>query len=74
MVLFPNISMATMTTFPGTSLIIKKINWIEQMRKISFDTMSSPNKCFTHSQENTVTETIFDVKETSRKTPFKFQT
>ena len=27
--LFPHISMATMTTFPGTSLIIKKINWVE---------------------------------------------
>ena len=27
--LFAHISMATMTTFPGTNLIIKKINWAE---------------------------------------------
>ena len=27
--LFPHMSMLTMTTFPGTSLIIKKINWVE---------------------------------------------
>ena len=27
--LLPHISMATMATFPGTSLIIKKINWVE---------------------------------------------
>ena len=26
--LFPHISMATMTTFPGTSLIVKKTNWV----------------------------------------------
>ena len=27
----------------GTSLIVKKKNWVEQARKISFGTMSSPN-------------------------------
>ena len=26
---YPHISVATMTTFPGTSLIIKKINWVD---------------------------------------------
>ena len=40
---FPHISMSTMTTFPGTSLIIKKINWVESERKFSIDAMSSPN-------------------------------
>ena len=34
--LFPHKSMATMTAFPGTNLIIKKINWIEKARKYSF--------------------------------------
>ena len=28
--LFPHISVATMTTFPGTSLITQKINWGEK--------------------------------------------
>ena len=41
--LFLHISMATMTTFPGTSFIIKKINWVELGRKFSFDAMPSPN-------------------------------
>ena len=41
--LFLHISMATMTTFPGTSLIIKKINWVDEARKPSFGTMASPN-------------------------------
>ena len=27
--IFPDIVMVTMTTFPGTSLIIKKIDWVE---------------------------------------------
>ena len=35
MELFPHISMVTMTTFAGTSLIIKKTNWVEQARKIN---------------------------------------
>ena len=26
---FPDTSMATMTTFPGTSLIVEKTNWVE---------------------------------------------
>ena len=43
MVLFPHISMATMTTFPGTNLIVKKTNWVEYARKISFGAMPSPN-------------------------------
>ena len=41
--IFPHLSMATMTTFPGTSLIIKEINWVEKARKTSFGTMPSPN-------------------------------
>ena len=41
--LFPHISMATKTTFPGTSLIIKKTNWVEYMRKVSFGAIPSPN-------------------------------
>ena len=38
---FSHMSMATMTTFPGTSLIIEKIkiNWVEQERKFSLDAM-----------------------------------
>ena len=39
MVLFPPISMATMTMFPSASLTIKNINWVEQARKLSFDAM-----------------------------------
>ena len=27
--LFPYISLATMTMFPGTSLVVKKTNWVE---------------------------------------------
>ena len=30
-------------TFPGTTLISKKINWVEQARKPPFSTMPSPN-------------------------------
>ena len=41
--LFLHISISTMTTFPGTSLIIKKINWVEQVRRFSFGAMTSPN-------------------------------
>ena len=41
MALFPHILMATMTTFPGTSLITKKINLIEYARKVSFGTQTS---------------------------------
>ena len=41
--LFPYISMTTVTTFPGTSLIIKKINWVEKVEKFCFGAMPSPN-------------------------------
>ena len=41
--LFLNMSMVTMITFPGRSLIIKKINWVEEARKFSFSAMLSPN-------------------------------
>ena len=41
--LFPHVSMATITTFPGTSLIVEKTNWVELARKITFGTMPSPN-------------------------------
>ena len=34
--LFPYLSVGTMTTFPSTSLIIKKVNWAGQARKFSF--------------------------------------
>ena len=43
MVLFPHTSMTTMTTFLGTNLIVKKTNWVEYARKISFGAMPSPN-------------------------------
>ena len=43
MCFFPHISMATMTTFPCTSLIVKKTNWVEQARKICLGAMPSPN-------------------------------
>ena len=43
MELFLHISMAIMTTFPGTILIIRKINLVEQLRKLSFGDMHSPN-------------------------------
>ena len=41
--LFPQMSMATMIKFPGTSLVIKNINWVEYARKFSFGAMASPN-------------------------------
>ena len=41
--LFPHISMVTMTTFLGTSLTVKKTNWVEEARKISFGAMPSPD-------------------------------
>ena len=41
---FPHISMATMTTCPGASLITKKTSWVEYARKFSFGAMSSHPK------------------------------
>ena len=40
--LFPHISKATVTTFPGTNLL-KKVNWVEEVRKTSFGAIPSPN-------------------------------
>ena len=37
------LSIATMTTFLGTSFIFRKTNWVEEARKISFSAMPSPN-------------------------------
>ena len=41
--LFPRILMVTMTTFSGSSLVIKKINWVVETRKVFFSDMPSPN-------------------------------
>ena len=41
--LFPNMSMVTMTTFPGTSLIIKKINWVEEANYCAKQDVPFPN-------------------------------
>ena len=41
--LFPRILMVTMTTFSGSSLVIKKINWVVETRKVFFSAMTRPN-------------------------------
>ena len=41
--LFLYISMVTMITFPGTTLIVKKPKWVEKARKLSFGAMPSSN-------------------------------
>ena len=41
--LFPHMSMATMTTFPCTTVTVKKTNLVEWAIKLSFGIMPGPN-------------------------------